>query len=289
MARLLARHDDKSSNFEVETLSCDDGEVTRPVLRSKLIDTFHREGVDVALFYFSGHGALVETGGYLVTQDGIPGDLGIAMSEVVAAANRSPAQERIIVLDCCHAGAVEALLSATGRVPLEDGVSIIAGSRAGEKAVTSSGGSLFSTELADALDGGAADVRGFVSVPAAYAYVSDMMSGRSQRPLFWGSLSRVSPIRRAEAALSDAMLRQLPEHFPSPSHMFPLDPSFEPTEQPGHAANEAVFSLMQQYRAARLVVPVDHEHLYYAALGSGGCQLTPLGRLYRRMAAENRL
>ena len=289
MSMLLARHHDEAANFEVDTLTCEEGRVTRPALRSALVDTFHREGVDVALFYFSGHGVLVETGGYLVTQDWEDGDWGIAMTEVVAAANRSPARERVIVLDCCHAGAAEGLLGATGRIPLEDGVTILAGSRASETAVTSGGAGLFTAQLADALDGGAADVRGFVSLPGAYSYVSDTMSGRDQRPLFRGSISRVSPIRRAEPALPDKLLRKLPVLFPTPSHVIPLDPSYEPTEEPRHAENEAVLSILQQCRAARLVVPVDHAHLYFAAMESGGCRLTPLGRLYRRMAEEGRL
>jgi hypothetical protein len=44
----------------------------------------------------------------------------------------------------------------------------------------------------------------------------------------------------------------------------------------------------QRYRAATLVDPVGEEHMYYAAMNSTSCQLTPLGRHYWHMAEERR-
>jgi hypothetical protein len=40
---------------------------------------------------------------------------------------------------------------------------------------------------------------------------------------------------------------------------------------------------------ARLVEPVGADHLYFAAMQSGACRLTALGRHYWRMADEGRL
>ena len=38
-----------------------------------------------------------------------------------------------------------------------------------------------------------------------------------------------------------------------------------------------------------LVVPVDEEHMYYAAMNSRACRLTALGAQYWRLANEKKL
>ena len=38
-----------------------------------------------------------------------------------------------------------------------------------------------------------------------------------------------------------------------------------------------------------LIVPVDEEHMYYAAMNSKSCRLTALGAQYWRLANENKL
>jgi hypothetical protein len=48
-------------------------------------------------------------------------------------------------------------------------------------------------------------------------------------------------------------------------------------KNPGH---EEIFSHLQQYRAAGLLVPVGEEHLFWAAIHSTACKLTPLGQFY---------
>nr|MBA3287889.1 caspase family protein [Acidimicrobiia bacterium] len=57
----------------------------------------------------------------------------------------------------------------------------------------------------------------------------------------------------------------------------------------GDAAHEQDFLLLQRCRGARLVEPVGVEHLYFAAMQSASCRLTPLGRHYWRMAREGRI
>ena len=60
----------------------------------------------------------------------------------------------------------------------------------------------------------------------------------------------------------------------------------DPARDPEH---ERVFSTLQKYRAAKLVRPVDADHMYFAAMESKACRLTPLGRHYRHVAKEGRL
>ena len=75
----------------------------------------------------------------------------------------------------------------------------------------------------------------------------------------------------------------------------PPMPPRPPRDQPGRratirdVAREADFALLQRCRGARLVEPVGADHLYFAAMQSGACRLTALGRHYWRMAHEGRL
>mgnify|MGYP003580945337 CR=1 FL=1 len=68
MSDVLSCHQNGSPNFDCETLVAPDSEITKPVLKQKIEELFAHEA-DMALFYFSGHGAVNNLGGYLVTQD----------------------------------------------------------------------------------------------------------------------------------------------------------------------------------------------------------------------------
>jgi hypothetical protein len=81
----------------------------------------------------------------------------------------------------------------------------------------------------------------------------------------------------------------LKDWFPSEDYDFALDPSFEPTEAPEHPEHEKIFSGLQRFRACRLVEPIGEEHMYYAAMRSTGCRLTPLGAHYWRLVQEGRI
>jgi hypothetical protein len=65
----------------------------------------------LSVFYFLGHGYLNDLGGYLVTQDAANFDEGISMSDLLAMANLSQSQEVVIILDCCHSGALGSIPS----------------------------------------------------------------------------------------------------------------------------------------------------------------------------------
>jgi len=170
---LLDKNDGGSANFNCHMLT--DGQVTRASLRTALQQTFTQRDLEFALFYFAGHGIVRGSNpdfeGVVKTVDGIPGDEGVLMQEILSWANASPATERIIVLDCCHAGAVDQVLATRAPVPIARGVSILAATRSDQQAVENGGRGLFSSHICAALDGGAADVRGFVTAANTYAYV----------------------------------------------------------------------------------------------------------------------
>ncbi len=289
MHRLLRTHEDGSPNFDCRLVTAPSAAITRATLRAQIQELFAHEA-DVALLYFSGHGTENNLGGYLVTPDARSYDEGVAMTEVLTLANRSPVHEIVIILDCCHSGAL-------GQIPainndaaiLREGISVLTASRSTQAAVEVDGSGLFTSLVCSALDGGAADVIGNVTVSGVYSYVDQALGPWSPRPLFKAHVSRLTPLRRCAPAVPLETLRRLPEWFPAADAEFPLDPSFEPDAEPHHPEHEEIFARLQECRAAKLVEPVGEAHMYYAAMRSRSCRLTPLGQYYWRLANEGRI
>ncbi|MEX2374445.1 MAG: caspase family protein [Dehalococcoidia bacterium] len=286
---LLSRNEDQSLSFEGRLLtSRRTADVSAGALREALEGLFTNKDVDTALFYFAGHGVLLGVNqGHLCTADGNNGLPGIPLNQVLGLANASPAPNKFILLDCCHAGSIRDLVVAGGNAPLNEGVAILAACRDDQYAQEMGGRGLFTSLLCDALDGGAADVRGRVTIGSVYAHVDEMLSVWQQRPFFLASVPRFIALRTATRAISDDHLRRLPALFPDPMAEFALDRSYEYTEPSAIKGNVEVFRILQQMRAARLVVPVGAEHMYDAAIQSRGCRLTPLGQFYWRQARDN--
>jgi len=290
IADILSVHADGSPNFECNRLLArSPDEITREMLREHIARLF-RDEVDVALFYFSGHGTANNLGGYLVTSDAKAYDQGVSLSDLLSSANQSRAREVVIILDCCQSGAFGQIPAIDNRTAfLREGVSVLTASRETQSAVEVSGRGLFTALVCDALEGGAADVLGNVTVAAMYAYVDQVLGAWDQRPLFKSHVSKLIRLRQAKPVVDRAILRRLPELFSSPSAIFPLDPSYEPEAEPKNHEREEVFWNLQQLNRARLVVPVNEEHMYYAAVKSESCELTPLGRFYWLLAKNRRI
>lgn len=281
MHRLLLNNSNGDPNYSCAILTSN----TRPALdlrtlKAKLRDHLEREKVTSAVVYFAGHGSHDGTAAALMTGECQPGDPGLPMADLVGMANRSPAREVIIILDCCYSGAILNELTREGAVAVREGVSILAACRPRQAAKESGGRGVFTTRVCEALEGGAADVRGFVTVPSIYAYVCEVLSNWSSRPLLLASLGEISPLRRAGWAISDEKLRRMIDFFPTPYSELRLGPEYEPTAEPHDLVKEEIFSVLQLYRAARLLVPIDTDHMYYAAMQKKSCKLTPLGRFY---------
>jgi len=285
----LCHHYDKSPNFECKVLTAPGEKVTRASLKQAVKDLFTRNA-DVALFFFAGHGTVNNLGGYLITQDATKYDEGLGMTDLITIANQSPARERIIILDCCHSGALGNLPAVNNDAALlKEGVSILSACRESEVSVEYGEGGLFTSLVCDALDGGAADVCGKVTVAGIYAYVDEALGGWDQRPLFKIYVSKLVPLRSCNPAVSPEILRMLPKYFQRSSDEYPLDPSYERTAESHNLEHEKIFRHLQSMRAARLVTPVGEEHLYYAAMNSKSCRLTALGVHYWRLANSGKI
>ncbi len=290
LSDLLATHADGSPNFETRVMRSDTEQITRASLRQAITALF-ADPADVALLYFSGHGTENDLGGYLVTPDAARYDEGVPLSDVLTMANRcTDIREIAIILDSCHSGALGTVPPTTNdQVHIREGISILTASRASQPAYEADGRGLFSTLVCSALDGGAADVRGHVTVAAVYAYVDQSFGAWDQRPLFKAHVSRMLSLRTGEPLVPLDVLRRLPEWFPAADHDFALSPAHEWTQEPRDDEAEAIFKCLQKCANAKLVVPIDHEAMYWAAIHSTGCRLTSLGQFYWQLANAGRL
>jgi hypothetical protein len=148
---------------------------------------------------------------------------------------------------------------------------------------------VFTALVCSALDGGAADILGNVSVASIYAYVDQAFGAWDQRPLFKSHVSRMLSLRSAKPAIDVAILRHLPDWFGSPDAEFALSPRHEHTAKPQDGDAEAIFRFLQRCNRVKLVEPIDEEDMYYAAINSTGCRLTALGRFYWKLADDGRI
>ncbi len=289
IAAILSKNEDGSPNFSCKKLISEEVKITRAVLREHLQELFGYKA-DVGLFYFAGHGTVTKFGGYLVTQDFEENDEGVAMIDILSLANEAKIDEVVIILDCCHSGAVGLIPALqSDQVHLREGVSILCATRESQAAVEKEGSGMFTTLICGALEGGASDIIGDVTVASIYAFVDQALGAWDQRPLFKSQVSRLLPLRKCNPVIDLATLRRLPEYFPVPDFEYALDPSFESTSEKPDEKNVTIFTHFQKYRDARLLVPVIEKHLYYAAMNSTACQLTALGQFYWKLANEGKI
>ena len=83
-------------------------------------------------------------------------------------------------------------------------------------------------------------------------------------------------------------LKKITEIFRD-SFEFNLDPSYEPDSDNPIKEHTEIFAILQKYNRVNLVVPVDAEHMYYAAINSKSCKLTVVGEFYWKLVKEERI
>lgn len=336
MARVLAQHapganDGNLENFECELLVSGRGAepITTKVIKKKWLDLFedskgpNKKFTGDILFYFSGHGAVNEYGGHLVTQeiDARDDDLGVEMENLVLLANRhSGANSVTIIIDACHSGVVGNPPDEDGLAKLKAGISILSASLPHEPAMEIDGRGVFTKLVVGALEGGAADVLGNVSPASIFSYAEAALGPQEQRPMYKTHASDWEIIRRCRPEVSVVELRQLPdpEFFPTHDFHYMMDPEYEHTElekfdrgeesmivAPDGLSQERrkkikrkikIFKQFKRYQVAGLLEPVkelmregNENDLYWAALESKPVRLTALGQYYRQLAKAGRI
>jgi len=289
IADVLATNGDGSPNFDVRLITSPSETIGRTTLRRAIEELFATK-CDAALFYFSGHGLIKSTGGYMVTTDAQRYDEGVSMDDLLSLANASLAQDKIIILDCCHSGAAGTpTINENQMAQLKEGLSVLTASRDSESALEINGRGVFTSLVVDGLHGGAADLRGHVTPGSIYAYVDQALGAWDQRPIFKTNVTRFTSLRTIAPRVPLEKLRKLTEYFPTPTDEFKLDPTYEDTEKTAIPEHCAIFKDLQKFTSVGLVVPVGEEHMYYAAINSKSCRLTAPGYQYWRLVKEKRL
>lgn len=293
---LLTNHGNGDPNFAVWKK---DNVLTKGELRS-LIEQCFEGDADVALFYFSGHGHIDSVGGYLVTPDFSKYDYGVALQDVLTIANNSKCKERIIILDCCYSGFM-GTVSTVGQntAVINEGVTILTSSRNSETSMEIAGHGVFTSLLIEALKGGAADITGHVTIGGVYAFVDKALGPWEQRPVFKTNVTRFTSLREVKPQVDIKVIRKICDYFVTENDQFNLDPSYEPTNSVDvehkvvepYAVDENIkkFADLQKLEGIGLVVPVNEEHMYFAAMNSKSCELTAIGKQYWRLVKEGRI
>jgi len=287
---VLERHSDGTKNFDVsiETATGPKALIERKVLKNK-VEKLFKDKSDIALFYFSGHGYVESTGGYLITSECKDGDDGFSMNDLLEIANSSPARNKIIILDCCHAGMIGKTSQKEDKSILSEGLTILTASSETQYAIEENGSGVFTTLFIDAMNGSASNLVGDITPGSIYAHIDQSLGSWEQRPIFKTNVTTFTTLRKVQPPIELVDLKQLIELFPIKGQEFKLAPSFEPESDNPSEENMAKFKLLQKYNRINLVVPVDAEHMYFAAMESKSCKLTILGEHYWNLIAKDRI
>lgn len=304
VASILERNGDGSPNFSPRLITSNDTNVSSELLSDAIAGLF-RSDADTALFFFAGHGIISPTTnvGYVVSQDGKKGAWGISLSEILGLANKASPRIKstVIILDCCHSGFAGEVagLATDGQISvIGNGVTILTACHREGGAAEGSEHGLFTEILLDGLSGGSADICGRITPASVYSHIDQTLGPWEQRPIYKANVQTFVTLRQVSPKIPLEVLRRLPEYFPDPAYVFPLNPSYEPDRInipeelrhiPINEDNARIFKELQMCNRHGLVAPIDAEHMYYAAIKSTACKLTALGAHYRKLALLKRI
>jgi hypothetical protein len=287
--QMLDRNADGSVNFSQPKLMTATGpseRVDRAELREAVQQLFSDDD-EVVLLYFAGHGYIETTGGFLCLSDCRTGDDGLHLFDIMTFANKSPARNKIIILDSCHSGAIGNHPIVPRMSEINEGVTILTASTKDQYAQEENGGGVFTGLLVDALGGAAADLVGQITPGSIYAHIDQSLGSWSQRPVFKTNVNRFVSLRQVTPPLPLADLRRIVDFFPDRGFEYQLDPSYEPTDARADPDKNAIFAILQKYNRVNLLVPVGAPHLWHAAIESKAVKLTATGEHYRRLVEQN--
>jgi len=296
---VLERHGDGTLNFDIlhVPVTNNSNKITRGELKDKVTELFKDE-CDVALFYFSGHGYIENNGGYLITSECSRGDDGLSLDNVLNIANTSKAKNKIIILDSCHSGIAGNVSAIPNHALLTEGMTILTASSEEQYAMEENGKGIFTGLLVDALNGSACNLVGEITPASVYAHIDQSLGLWEQRPIFKTNTKKFVSLRKTQSPISLEDLKQIIELFDEPNQIFNLDPTYEPKRDNVELGNSLPapddnnvkkFQILQKYNRVNLVIPIDAEHMYYAAMNSKGCKLTPLGEHYWNLVKKERI
>ena len=125
--------------------------------------------------------------------------------------------------------------------------------------------------LCTALNGGASDYCGNITIGGVYAYIDRSFGPWDQRPVFKTNVTEFAPLRTVTPQVSLSIIRELTNLFTNPNNDLALDPSFEDTNDPSvnheyilpyaDANNVRKFKLLQKLQSIGFVKPINEEFI----------------------------
>lgn len=300
---LLEKNGDGSPNFSVQLMTSDNA-TTDNVEVGEAIKALFTGDAETAVLYFAGHGVIDDktNAGYICGSDAKKGSLGVSLSDVISQANKAypRIKSTVIILDSCQSGFAGEIqtLNDPSMAAIGTGVTILTACHREGSAAEGTSHGLFTELFIDGLSGSSSDICGRITPAALYSHIDQTLGPWEQRPIYKANVQTFVTLRQVSPKVPLDVLRRLPIYFPDAACTFSLDPSFEPDREnvpeamrglPRNADNERVFKELQLMNRHGLVVPVNAEHMYYAAINSTGCRLTALGSHFRTLAEMGRL
>lgn len=295
MNSLLATNGDGSKNFDVTPMK----DVTSSKVIMAAIEDLFKDDAEIALLYFSGHGRVTATGAEIV----IPSDcnpdsyyMGIQLSTIMDVVHRSPAKNKVIILDSCHAGGIGKDHARDDFSKIATGVTILAACKEDEGAGVFDHSSRFTGVLATALQGAAADYIGRISLNSLYSYTEAFFGDKEQRPIYKTNTEGSVILKTVKPRIPLDVLKGTLSLFADVNTPYPLDSSFEETnnttevhvvkEPYADADHVKIFKQLQKLESIGFITPVDAPHMYGAAMNGKSCRLTPAGAFYWLLAKK---
>lgn len=289
MEEALEFNHDETRNFQTRILAAYNEETAiDDVQLATLIDWLFEGEPEIALLYFSGHGSNIDSEGYLCPSNFGGKHTGYSMTNLIKAAAKSKAHNKVIVLDCCHSGAVGNAYFTQNISELPEDTVILCGCTKDGYSQEKGGKGVFTSLFVEALIGAGSSLLGEVSPGSIYAYIDKSLGAFEQRPVFKANVKNFISLKKNKPLISLHELRKMTKFFVHPDYLYPLDPTYE--EDKHHTDNaevnkihEEIFATLRKYEKLGLVVPVDEEYMYWAAIHSTGCRLTAQGKHYWEM------
>ncbi len=295
IGQALSHNYDTSHNFEVTYLLAKDeaSSCTSSKLFSAVKDLFSQDA-ETVVFYYSGHGGTVGRDGYLIPSDAENVDDYLSMETLLNLIHTSKAKNKVIILDSCYSGSLGKFSFLPGCDVLPQNTTILAASRANQLSNMTCYGSEFTLLLYEALYGGAANILGEITPASIYAFIDRSMRNPRQRPVFKANLENFVCLRKHIPSITLENLKKITTYFYKEHSEFPLDPSYESDkrdveDKTHNLEHEEIFAILRKYHSLNLLVPVGEEYMYWAAVKSKSCILTPLGRYYWNLIKTERL
>ena len=140
---MLEEHYDGTSNFLKPLLMAADSAATaisKSDIKNAVRELFEDKS-EVALFYFAGHGYLEdESSGYLCGSDCNVGDDGVLMADIMRMASKSPATNKVVILDSCHSGLAGNRDGVDDVAEIKEGMTVLTASTAKQSSFEVRGG-----------------------------------------------------------------------------------------------------------------------------------------------------